>query len=113
MGRKKGANQVLIGGSAYAAAEQGTSDRDPPVILRRGERGRSPTSEKAKDPWAKIARRVESPSLQIAHRGSNQRYQQADHQGARIPLGRHLVVLLGDGEDAKDEKRRQYDLVAE
>ena len=51
--------------------------------------------------------------LEIPHRRSDHSHQKPDDQRTKVRSRSHLVVLLGDGEDAEDQKRGEDDFIAE
>src|SRR5271154_817528 len=100
--RQKRTNEQLVGSAAHDSTYQRSNDWDPPVALRRRQRRRTPAHQKAKEPRAKVARRVERPSLQVTHRCSDQRNQKSDHHCATVRSRGHLVVLLRNSEDPEN-----------
>lgn len=60
-----GADEVLICGSAERTANEGSDDGHPPIVLRRGEGGTSPSGDKAEGPWAEVAGGIDGPGFEV------------------------------------------------
>jgi hypothetical protein len=66
---------------------------------------------------AEVAGGADGPGFEVAHGGSDDGDEEADHEGSGVGTGGLLVVLLvvllGDGEDAEDEEGGEDDFVEE